>query len=245
MATAVQSRIGLALFTIGKIIRFLMFFFFIFFLVAHTNTIKGYTSFQAIIFFMTFNIVDSIAQTFFREVYRFRQLVVSGELNTILVKPYPVLLRVLTGGLDPMDLIVSIGYIVLTVYLIRMTPHQGAFSVISYWVLVINALVIATAFHVAVLGFGIITTNVDHGIMIYRDVTSAGRFPLEIYREPFRSMLTFVIPVGVMMSFPSQALFGTLGLTAGVVGVLIALGSLWLAFIFWNSSLRRYQSWGG
>lgn len=245
VATAIQNKIAAVFFTIGKLIRFGMFFFFIYYLVAHTKTIKGYTTDQAIMFFLTFNIVDSVSQTLYREVYRFRQLVVTGELNAILVKPYPTLLRVLMGGVDPMDLVISIGYVFIAAYFIHITPHTSSFAVLNYWLLIINALIITTAFHIGVLGFGIITSDVDHSILIYRDVTSAGRFPLEIYREPLRSILTFVLPVGIMMSFPAQALFGRLGFFEGFIGVVITFGALGLALIFWNAALYRYQSWGG
>jgi ABC-2 type transport system permease protein len=245
IATATQSKVSTLLFTIAKIIRFGMFFFFIYYLVAHTKTIKGYSVDQALIFFITFSIIDSTSQALFREVYRFRQMVVSGELNTVLVKPYPVLLRVLVGGVDPMDIAISVGYVLMAIYLIHASGGASVLSITMYAFFIFNSMVLATAFHVAVLALGIRTTDIDHSILIYRDLTAAGRFPLEIYKEPFRSILTFVVPIGIMMSFPSQALFGTLGLLAGIVGVVLAFGSLWLSIRFWNSALRSYQSWGG
>ncbi len=245
IATSTQSKISTLLFTIAKLIRFGMFFFFIYYLIAHTKTIKGYSVDQALIFFLTFNIIDSLSQALFREVYRFRQMVVSGELNTVLVKPYPILLRVLVGGVDPMDLVISLGYVVLAIYMIGISPFTTALSIGLYSGLILNSLILATAFHIAVLGFAIMTTEIDHSILIYRDLTSAGRFPLEIYREPIRSFLTFIVPVGVMMSFPSQALFGTLSLLQGTVGIVLSFGALWLSLRFWRSALRSYQSWGG
>jgi ABC-2 type transport system permease protein len=243
--TSTQSNVSFVLFFIAKMIRFAMFFFFIYYLVANTKTLSGYSVDQALIFFVTFNIIDSISQALFREVYRFRQMVVSGELNSVLVKPYPILLRVLIGGVDPMDLLISVCYIVLAGYMIHATGAVSVFSGFVYIGLILNSLVLATAFHIAVLGFAIITTDVDHSILIYRDLTSAGRFPLEIYREPLRSFLTFVVPVGIMMSYPSQALFGTLSLLQGSIGITISLVVICVSLYFWKYSLRKYQSWGG
>ncbi|KXK11804.1 MAG: hypothetical protein UZ22_OP11002000250 [Microgenomates bacterium OLB23] len=243
--TSMQSKVSVALFTVAKLIRFAMFFFFIYYLITHTNTIKGYSADQALIFFLTFSIIDSVSQALFREVYRFRQMVISGELNSVLVKPYPALLRVLVGGVDPMDLVISVGYVCMAAYILYFIPNISAVSLWLYAGFVVNSMVLAAAFHVAVLAFAIITTDVDHGILIYRDVVSAGRFPLEIYKEPMRSILTFVVPVGIMMSFPSQAVFGTLGILQGTVGVILSFGALWLSLGFWRIALRRYQSWGG
>jgi len=245
LVTTIQTKMAAVLFTIAKLLRFGMFFFFIYYLVAHTKTIKGYSVDQALIFFLTFNIIDSLSQAFFREVYRFRQMVISGELNTVLVKPYPVLLRVLVGGVDVIDVVISLGYVALAVYMISVSSGFGVISLLAYVGLIINSLVLATAFHIGVLGFAIMTTDVDHSILIYRDLTSAGRFPLDIYKEPLRSFLTFIVPVGVMMSFPSQALFGKLNLLQDIVGIALSFTTLWLSVLFWKSSLKKYQSWGG
>lgn len=211
LKSALLHPVGALLFTFGKLIRFVLFFFFVFFLVSKTSTLKGYSVDQAIVFYLTFNVIDTTAQLFFREVYRFRQLVVSGDLDGILVKPYHPFLRVLFGGIDPMDAIMLILYVFLTaIYVAKISATVTPVAIVMYFLLIINAFVVATAFHITVLAFGILTTNVDHGVMIYRDLTSVGRFPIEIYQEPFRWIITFLIPVGIMMSFPTQSLFGTL-----------------------------------
>ena len=42
---------------------------------------------QMLVFYLCFNIVDTIGQLLFREVYRFRSLIVTGGLDMVLVKP--------------------------------------------------------------------------------------------------------------------------------------------------------------
>src|SRR3990167_2935322 len=97
------SRFGAILFVIGKLIRFSFFLFFLLIIVSRTNAIIGYTLWQVILFYITFNIIDSLAQFFLREVYRFRNYVVSGDFDYFLTKPVPVLLRLLFGGSDILD----------------------------------------------------------------------------------------------------------------------------------------------
>ncbi len=238
--------VGTILFTLGKIIRFLLFFFFVYFLVSKTSSLKGYTTDQAIIFYLTFNVIDTAAQLLFREVYRFRQLVVSGDLDGILLKPYHPFLRVLVGGIDPLDAGVLILYVILTLaFIIKLSATLSLVAIVMYFLLIVNAMVIGTAFHILVLAFGILTSNIDHGVMIYRDLTSVGRFPLEIYQEPFRWLITFVIPVGIMMSFPTQSLFGKLGINLTIVAFVLAGTFMYVSLRLWESALKKYQSWGG
>ncbi|MBI2641170.1 hypothetical protein HYW87_01070, partial [Candidatus Roizmanbacteria bacterium] len=60
--TIFQARLGVIFFMVGKIIRFFFFFFLIYLIFSRINFIKGYSFEQAIIFYLSFNIVDTAAQ---------------------------------------------------------------------------------------------------------------------------------------------------------------------------------------
>jgi hypothetical protein len=77
----------LMLFLTGKVIRFIFFTTFIYFLVKGTKTLAGFNVHQVIFFYLTFNLIEVISQFLYREVYRFRHLLVSGDLDLILTKP--------------------------------------------------------------------------------------------------------------------------------------------------------------
>jgi ABC-2 type transport system permease protein len=242
--STVQHPIGAFAFLLGKILRFGMYFMFVYYLLTHTRFLAGYNLEQTIIFFLTFNIIDSTAQLFFREVYRFRPLVVNGELDTILVKPYHPFLRILVGGVDLLDFITLSVYVGLLIWFLNHTQFTGV-ALLTFIALIINGLIIATAFHILVLAMGILTTEVDHAVMIYRDITRLGTLPVDIYQEPLRSVFTFLLPIGVMMTFPVKSLFGLLSGGMIMVSFTIAIGMLAGSLIIWNRAIKKYQSWGG
>ncbi len=242
--TSLQGRTGIVFFTLGKILRFFLLFLFLLFIFQRTRALQGYSFEQVALFYMVFTIVDTVSQILFREVYRFRWLVSSGALDTVLLKPYHPFMRVLVGGVDILDVFLLIPYIAYTLYLIS---HLGAtiMQSVGFVVLIMNAFWISTSFHIIVLAFGILSTEVDHTIMIYRDIMSLGRFPLDIYKEPFKSIFTFIIPVGVMTAYPPQALFGLLS-PMGYVAAFVLSSILFVcAMQFWHFALEKYQSWGG
>src|SRR3990167_10788669 len=146
LKTIFQGKLGIVLFTLGKITRFIFLLFMIYLVFSKTKLVKGYTLNQMIIFYLTFNIIDNISQFFFREVYRFRPLVVSGSFDLTLLKPHHPFIRVLVGGLDFLDLFLLIPTIILTIYFILQLPSFHFLPLISYLVLIINSLIIATAF---------------------------------------------------------------------------------------------------
>ncbi len=111
--------------------------------------------------------------------------------------------------------------------------------------LLLNGMVIATAFHIIVLALGILTTEVDHTIMIYRDLSRVGMFPVDIYHEPIRTFFTFVLPIGIMMTFPVKSLFGLLTMQFMIISVVVGASLMVFALLLWRSAIRKYQSWGG
>ncbi len=244
LRSTLDHRAGVIFFLFGKILRFFFFFFLILIIFSKNRLLNGYNLSQAIIIFLTFNLIDTATQMVFREVYRFRPLVVSGEFDFILLKPYPPLIRLLFGGFDFLDLIIFIPYSLLFLYFLIYLPNINFFSLVLFFLLLINAFIIATAFHILVLAIGILFTTVDHAIMIYRDLTSFGRFPFDIYRKSLRDFLTFVIPIGIMFAFPSKALFGLLSSQNMIVAFLISLLSLLLSFKIWQFALKKYQIGG-
>ncbi len=106
-----------------------------------------------------------------REVYRFKSYVVTGSFDYIFLKPFSPLFRILFGGSDVLDLLTFLPLIGILFYTIDKigiaTPLYGLF----YVLLIINAFLIAVAFHILVLNLGVLTTEVDNVIWIFRDMS--------------------------------------------------------------------------
>lgn len=235
------SRYGAVLFILGKILRIGTFFYFMFLLVSHTKGFLGYTSTQAVFFYMTFNLIDFGSQFLFRDVYRFRSRVLNGELDGYFIKPLNSLLRSLLGGIDILDFLVLIPVITIVLWLIPKIWVGPAFAVL-YVLLVFNSFLIATAFHILALGLGITTKQVDHMVFIYRDLTSMGRIPVDAYRYPINVMLTTIVPIGVMMTVPAKALMGLASPLGIISSFAIGFISFYLSLRYWRYAVTKYSS---
>jgi ABC-2 type transport system permease protein len=244
LKTTGQSRQAIFLFTLGKILRFVFLFGVIFLVFSKTKIIAGWSLKQVVILYLTFNFIDTFSQLLYREVYRFRPQVISGNLDLILVKPYHPFLRVLVGGVDFLDLLLLVPYFFLLLFFI-FQEKISFFSFFLYLTLVINGLIISTAFHIFVLALGLLTTEVDNAIMIYHDILNLGRFPIEIYQQIISFIFTFIIPIGVMITFPVKALFHFLSFDNIVFAFFISFLLLLLSIKFWQIGLKKYQSAGG
>ncbi|MGA2910326.1 MAG: ABC-2 family transporter protein [Candidatus Microgenomates bacterium] len=240
-SVVIGQKLALSVFLIGKIFRFIFFFGFLYFLLVGSGNLAGYSSNQIIFFFLTFNLIDVITQFLFREVYNFRPMIINGDFDLVLVKPISALFRVLMGGADVIDLITIPPLIILTIYFGSLL-HPGLVQIGLFLILLANGFLIATAFHIIVLSFAIVTLEVDHTVMIYRDLTSLGRLPIDIYQQPLKAFLTYLIPVGIMITLPAKAIMGLTSLPEVLIAFLVGLIAIFISFKFWNYALTKYSS---
>ena len=239
---AFQSRFGAILFLVGKLFRYIFFLLFLVILINRTKIIVGYSFWEIVLFYATFNFLDTLPQFLFRNVYRFRQQILNGYFDNLLLKPLPSLFHPLFGGSDLLDVLVlflSIAFITFAGF------HIGQVTtgrILLYVVLILNGFLISLGFHIFVLGTGILSTAIDNTVMLYRDLTQMGRLPIDVYQEPLRGLITFVVPVGIMMTYPGKALLGLLSIQGVMSAFGFGFGLLFLSLWFWSYALRHYTS---
>lgn len=239
--TQFAVRWALLLFLFAKILRFSIFTFFIVIILQNTKLLAGYTLDQTLLFFLSFNLVDITAQLIFREVYRFRGQIISGNFDFYLIKPISPLFRALFGGPDILDLITLIPLLLAIMFFINKIGYD-LLSLFLYILLLIGAFIISLSFHILVLSLAIVTTEIDHAIMLYRDIMGLGRMPIDIYKEPLRGLLTFVIPVGIMMSYPPKALLGILSPSLIIYALIFTIFLLFTSLKIWQMAIKKYSS---
>ncbi len=239
---AFASRLGVTLFTFGKIVRFITFVFFLFVITSKTNSLAGYTLWQIILFFLTFNIIDVISQFLWRDVYRFRSYIVTGNFDMILTKPISPLFRALFGGSDILDLITLIPLLLFLTYVISHLGNVNAINILLYIILIINGLTIALALHIFVLSLGVITTEVDNAIWMVREILQLGRFPVKVYPHPISFMFTYILPIAALVTIPSHALMGIISVEGVILCLFFSVLFLSLSMWCWRKALKGYAS---
>lgn len=243
MALQIESdlmhRGSAVLYIMGKIVRFLFFLWLIVSVGNQAKNISGYTPDQLVIFLLTFNLIDLLAQIFFRGVYSFKEQVRIGIADLMLMRPVNPLFHALIGFPDPLDL--PLFFIVLTA-LFFQGVHSSLESILMFIVSVIVSFLLMMAMHIFVISVGIMTLEVDNIIMLFRDIWSMGRLPVDIYSTGVRFALTFIIPVAIIMNMPAKALLGLINWQNIFISFVISLCVVQLSLWFWKFSLKKYSS---
>ena len=237
------NRLSAFLFLVGKFVRFTFFLIVLLIFVGKSKALGGYTLNQAIFFFLVFNLIDIFSQFLFRGVYWLRSRLIFGGFDYALLRPLPPLFDALLSHPDPLDLItllLLIGFIF--VFILKTGLIANLFSGFLFFLLLVNAFVLALALHIIVCALGIITLEVDNAIWILRDISRMGRVPVDIYAPPLRAVLTFLTPVAIMITFPAKALMGLLSWQGVVFSFLVGGLFLWFSLWFWRFALIHYTS---
>lgn len=238
-----SNRIDSFCYLIGKIVRFGFYILLIFALYAHTDIVAGYGPYELLLFFLVYNILDLLTQTFFRGLYIFKNIVRQGTFDFMLVKPINLLFHIMSRLIDPLDVIFLIPIIALLVWNISMLSVPiSIMSVLSFLFFLLIGFLILTGFHILCAAFIVVFVDADNAIWTYRYLLTLGRFPPEIFSPAFALFFTLAVPVFVVTAFPAKALLGLLspfwGILALVIAAVFFLVSLWL----WNMSLKHYSS---
>ncbi|MBM3209098.1 hypothetical protein FJZ40_02295 [Candidatus Shapirobacteria bacterium] len=237
------SRWAGVLFLVGKIVRFLLFFVFLFMILSSTQNLAGYNREQVIFFYLVFNLIDIMVQFLFRGVYQFRFSVVAGNYDIDLLKPLPSFFRPVFGWTDILDFITLIPlWIYFLLFIFSHHLFTSSTSLVLFLLLFINSLVLGFAFHLFVCAVCVLTTEIDHLVWVYRDLTNMARFPTDIYQKGIQYILTFTIPVVILITVPAKALLGLLSWQWIAFSFLITGLFLWGSLKFWKYALKQYSS---
>lgn len=237
--TLLVTRGASLMYIAGKFIRFGFFLILLFVVLGKTKTLAGYNIQQMVTFFLIFNLLDITGQLFFRGIYWFRNEVVSGKFDLTLVKPISTLFQVLTTRTDLLDLPLLV---IIIWMLIKQNINISLINLFLFLLIAFCGFLIVTAIHIFVASIGIITTEVDNAIWIYRDLSFMARVPVDIYVAPVRAALTFILPIAIVFTFPTKALMGTLSWQWVIYSVVTSSFLFFLSIKFWRFALTKYSS---
>ena len=242
MQAQLTYRLGSFGFLLGKMIRLLFFFAFIVAIFSHVDTVAGYSLVETALFFLTYNLVDMLAQIFFRGVYGARRTVAEGDFDFYLLQPCSALFRMVCSTVDFLDIVTLLPVLFMVAMTFSRLPPHAWTHYAAYVLLIANSVVLMFAIHVFVAGFVVRTQEIENAIWIFRDVMFMGKFPVDVYARPVREALTFLVPIAVMTTFPAKAYLGLLAPRWMIYAIALSVGSATASILWWRRCVARYTS---
>lgn len=208
-----------------------------------TTTLVGWSFGHMLLLFGTFQILRGLLATFVDPNFQwFSNQIRTGKLDALLLLPVPSILMVNTGTYAPIELIqIGVGIGVIGVGCLTLHTFPSFWGAIGWLFLLMVGFTISWAARVLLASVVFWATSVELDVF-YRTIWEFGRYPVSIYRQPVRFLLTYIFPVAFLAPYPASALIEGINPLHMLVGGLLSTGFLALTQLVWRSGLRRYTS---
>ena len=242
-STFLAHRLDSGTFFIGKLVRAFGFGAFIYAIFYSTPNLGGYSRAEALIFFLTFNLIDTVSQAFWRGIYNFGHDVNRGVFDFTLTKPINALFYSLMRTADILDGILLLLYGAAFGYVLLELPQVITRASVGRYVLMfICGILLSLTLHIFSAALSLFTLQSENIIWLYRRTMMVGYFPDSILPVIWQMLFTYILPVIIIVSYPARALLSNLNiidiLRAWSILAVFLIGSLYA----WKYALRRYDS---
>ena len=165
-----------------------------------------------------------------------------GRLDFALIKPIHVQFYTSVRRLACWRVTdVIIGLAMVCYACVKMNAHPTLGMVCSFLVMLSAGMVIIYSFWLVLGTCAFWFTRLSNIEMVFWTLFEAGRYPVDIFPYGLRIVLTYVIPLAFLTTYPAEALTGKMQLNWLAVTIVLAAISLFLSSRFWQFGLRHYS----
>ncbi|MDF2631332.1 MAG: hypothetical protein K0R39_5163 [Symbiobacteriaceae bacterium] len=208
-----------------------------------TATLAGWRPAEALALLGAFQLVTGLLNTFIEpNLAWFAEKVTGGRLDDTLLQPVPSFFMLSLGACQPLALPRVLLGGALLVWATVAGEGVTALGVAGCVALLAAGVVITWAVRVLLATLAFWAPGFEPSVL-FSAFWQLGRYPVGVYHPVVRQLLTYVVPVAFVATFPAEALMrggGGLGLGLGALGAGAALLALGAAGLAWRAGVRRY-----
>lgn len=208
----------------------------------HTDNLAGWRGPELAalvgVFFLMRGIIRMVIQP---SMEAFMDSVRKGTLDYVLLKPADGQLLVSVQRVSLwsiFDLLLGVGVIVFA--LIRAGVSISFAGLLASLLALFNGTLIVYSFYLILATCAFWFIKIENILVIFQSMYQAGRWPVGIYPQALRMILTFLIPVAFAVTVPAEALVGRMNWSALVLSTILAAALLFIARRFWRFGIRFY-----
>lgn len=165
-----------------------------------------------------------------------------GTLDFTLMKPRDAQLLVSTQKIDPWKLLdVVAGCIIIAIGAAQTTARIGVYDGIAFVITASCGAVCVYNVWIALSTLSFWFIRVGEVLDIARTTFDGGRWPVSMYPGWLRQALTFVVPVGLGVTIPAEALLGRGSVSDVALVVVCAVISSFIGRATWRVALGHYS----
>jgi ABC-2 type transport system permease protein len=251
LRSQMQYRVSFIMQFIAQFIVTFTDFIAIMFIFSKFSDIKGWTLWQVGLLYGMTSVSFAIAEMTARGFDLFSRMIRMGDFDRILLRPAGVFIQLMTADFDLRKLgRILQGFMVLVIAWKMLGLGLNPVKLVFLTAAVINGIIFYMAIIIAgaTICFWSVESTELPNMFTYGGV-EATSYPIAIYRQWFRNILIFIIPLAFVNYFPALYLLDmpdSLGFPYWIrfIFPLPSVIAMTLAVRFWNYGVKHYQSTG-
>jgi ABC-2 type transport system permease protein len=166
-----------------------------------------------------------------------------GTLDFTLLKPADAQFLVSTAKFEVWHVVdVGAALCVFAFAFTRMGYVPRPTDVLFSLVLLAAATVVLYAIWIMVIAAAFWVVRLDNLTYLFNSIFDFARWPVSIFKGVWAIVFTFVIPLGVMTTYPAEALLGSLSPRTAALSIGGALTLAVIARVVWTRAIQHYRS---
>ena len=211
-------------------------------LYTHTSSLNGWTLPEMIaltgVYYLVQGGVNLVFAPSFEKLMEYVRL---GTLDFTLLKPASSQFLVSTRHISVARISDSVlGFIVLGVGLVMLGAAITPWAALTFALTLACGVAAVYSLLLTLVTLSFWFVRVDNILAIFWAFTDAGRFPIDLYPGWLRFTLATIVPIGIAVTVPAEAISGRMSLetfAAMLAGTAFSVG---FASWFWRRGLRSY-----
>lgn len=167
----------------------------------------------------------------------------SGTLDFVLLKPADAQFLVSTTKFEVWKVADGLAGLAIFVFAFHHLGQAPSFSGIAVALALAGcAALVLYSIWIMVVSAAFWVVRLDNLAYLFNSIFDFARWPVSVFRGGLRLLFTFVIPLGIMTTYPAQALLGTLEPQTALASVAGSVAFAALARVVWTRALGQYTS---
>jgi len=211
---------------------------------SHTDQLGGWSYAQAMVIVALFTLTNSVIHGLLQpNIKRIVEMVRDGTMDFVLIKPVnsqfiSTLRYARYSGLA--DLVTGTAILIYAFDQMHYTPSAG--SMAQFALMFGLAMLIVYSIWLAIGATSFWFVKIDNMAELFNVLFDTARFPVSTFSGLVRALLTFVLPVAFITTFPAEAVLGQLNSLTLVGTLLMSVLFFVLSTAFWRKAVRNYSS---
>ena len=210
----------------------------------HTSNLGGWSFYEAMMVLGMYDIFIGLQETILApNLQQLTEHIQKGTLDFVLLKPANGQFLATITSCNLMRLFdVAIGFGLVGAGLYQLGRVPSLMEIAAFAVMLPAGMVIVYSIWLLSASLAFWFVRIDNFGEIFYAFYETGRFPVTVYRPWLRLILTYVVPIAFLTTFPAATLLGKVSpyLVAGSVGIAALL--FVASHRFWNYAVRFYSS---